>query len=81
MRRMNATEFKAKCLALLDEVNSTGYTIVIEKRGKPVAQLTRFVEFDKQMPQLSLRGTVRLFGDITSPVIEAGEWSALRDES
>ena len=36
---MSATEFRAKCLALIDEVAETGREIVITKRGKPVARL------------------------------------------
>lgn len=34
-----AGEFKAKCLKLLDEVAETGETIVVTKRGKPVARV------------------------------------------
>ncbi len=34
-----AAEFKAKCLALLDEVESTRQELVITKRGKPVAHV------------------------------------------
>ena len=34
-----ASEFKAKCLALLDRVSETGETIVVTKRGKPVARV------------------------------------------
>ena len=36
---MNASDFKAKCLAIIDEVGNTGDRIVISKRGKPVAEL------------------------------------------
>ena len=36
---MPAGEFKAKCLKLMDEVNETGTTIVITKRGRPVSRL------------------------------------------
>ncbi len=36
---VSATEFKAKCLALLDEVHAHGGTVTITKRGKPVARL------------------------------------------
>ena len=36
---MSATEFRAKCLGLIDEVAETGREIVIRKRGKPVARL------------------------------------------
>lgn len=36
-RTITATEFKSKCLALLDEVNQTGDTLTITKRGVQVA--------------------------------------------
>jgi len=36
---VQASTFKAKCLALLDEVEATHKTIVVTKRGKPVAKL------------------------------------------
>jgi len=36
-RRISATEFKAKCLALLDEVEGQGIRITVTKRGRPVA--------------------------------------------
>jgi prevent-host-death family protein len=38
-RSIGASEFKAKCLALLDEVASTGETLIVTKRGKPVARV------------------------------------------
>ena len=39
MRTIPAARFKAQCLKLLDEVAETGQTIVVTKRGKPVARL------------------------------------------
>lgn len=38
-RTISASRFKAQCLALLDEVAESGETIVITKRGKPVARI------------------------------------------
>jgi len=38
-RVVTATELKAKCLALLDEVNASGTAITVTKRGRPVATL------------------------------------------
>jgi len=40
-RVVSATEFKAKCLAILDEVDDQGGTVTITKRGRPVAVLGR----------------------------------------
>lgn len=37
-----AGEFKATCLALMDEVAATGREVIITKRGKPVAKLVPF---------------------------------------
>ena len=39
MRTIRASEFKAKCLQLIDEVAASGESIEITKRGKPVARL------------------------------------------
>ena len=39
-RHVSATEFKAKCLAFLDEVQEQGATMTVAKRGKPVAKRT-----------------------------------------
>ncbi|MBX3275394.1 MAG: type II toxin-antitoxin system Phd/YefM family antitoxin [Sandaracinaceae bacterium] len=38
-RSIPAGEFKAKCLSLLDEVETRGHTIVVTKRGRPVARV------------------------------------------
>ena len=52
MRTIPAGKFKAECLALLDEVAETGETIVVTKRGKPVARVLPL-----EAPR-SLKGTV-----------------------
>ena len=41
-RMIKASEFKAKCLKLMDEVAENGEEIVITKNGKPVAKLTAY---------------------------------------
>jgi len=38
-RTLTAAEFKAKCLAIMDDVAATGDPVLITKRGKPVARL------------------------------------------
>jgi prevent-host-death family protein len=40
-RIMSATEFKAKCLSVLDEVERSGNTVTVNKRGRPVATVQR----------------------------------------
>jgi prevent-host-death family protein len=62
---MGAAVFKAKCLALLDEVAETGAEIVITKRGKKVARLVR-VEDKPEKIFGRMKGTVKIHGDIFS---------------
>ena len=38
-RVVNVTEFKAGCLALLDEIGRRGGTITVTKRGRPLATI------------------------------------------
>lgn len=42
MQTLKASEFKAKCLKLMDEVQKTGDEIVITKNGKPVSKLVPY---------------------------------------
>ena len=76
MREINASEFKAKCLAILDEVVQTGQAVTITKRGKPVAQLVPPVPRQGVYPQDALFGTVKIHGDIVEPVLDADVWEA-----
>ncbi len=62
-----AGEFKAKCLHIMDEVNQTRQSIIITKRGKPVAKLIPFAE-EKLKLFGKLKGSMTLLSDITQPV-------------
>jgi prevent-host-death family protein len=78
MREINATEFKAKCLAILDEVHRTGDVVTVLKRGKAVAQLVPAPILDEATyPQHTLRGKGRSHGDLLSAT-PAMEWEAER---
>jgi prevent-host-death family protein len=74
MREINASEFKAKCLAILDEVAQTGQPVTILKRGRPIAQLIPPVPRLGRYPQEALLGTVQIHGDVVAPVLPAGTW-------
>ena len=51
MRTVPAGEFKAKCLALMDEVQATGQPILLTKRGRPVASLMPVESATAQNPE------------------------------
>ncbi|MCZ0934778.1 MAG: type II toxin-antitoxin system Phd/YefM family antitoxin [Gemmatimonadetes bacterium] len=75
---MNASDFKARCLAILDRVRDTGERIVILKRGPPVAELLPPSHSASDFPQEELRGTVTVHGDIVAPAIPEEHWESLR---
>lgn len=76
MTTMQASEFKAKCLALMDEVARTGVTILITKNGKPVAELRPHRPPRIKSPLGLHRGRSVILGDIIEPV-GSGSWKAL----
>ena len=81
METINASYFKARCLAILDRVRETGERIVILKRGRPVAELGPPSGGESQYPQLELRGTVTVPGDIVGPVVPEHHWDSLADSA
>jgi len=74
-RMMKASEFKAKCLALMDEVERTGQSLVITKNGKPIAELSPYKQ-RKRNARGILKGRLVVTGDIVSPIDV--EWNALK---
>jgi prevent-host-death family protein len=61
---VSATEFKAKCLAYLDEIEQHGGPITITRRGRPVAVLGRAKRSAWKSPRNRWAGKVEIVGDI-----------------
>lgn len=78
METINASDFKARCLSILDRVQATGESVVILKRGRPVAELFPASGTSFKYPQLELAGTVREIGDVVGPVLPEEDWESLR---
>lgn len=77
MTTIQASEFKAKCLALMDDVARSGETIIITKNGKPVAEL-RPHRPPRAKSLIGLhKGQGAILGDIISPIGE-DLWEALK---
>ena len=73
MRVIKASEFKAKCLKIMDEVAASGETVVITKNGIPITELVPA----KRRPDTlfgAMKGSVVFMGDVVSPIGEA--WKA-----
>jgi antitoxin (DNA-binding transcriptional repressor) of toxin-antitoxin stability system len=70
IKTISATEFKAKCLKIFDELEGEG--IIIEKRGKPVAKVTPIRKNNSEWIG-SMKDEIKIHGDIMSTGIK---WDA-----
>lgn len=72
---MAAGSFKAHCLAVMDEVQAKRQTVLITKRGKPVAKL---VPVDQKADDIYgfLRDKGVITGDVIAPAID--DWGAIK---
>jgi prevent-host-death family protein len=73
MKIMPAGEFKAQCLAIMDQVAQSGEPVLITKHGKPVAQL---VPAEKSGEDIFgyMAGKVKIVGDIVGPITPLEDW-------
>jgi prevent-host-death family protein len=80
MEQVSISEFKAKCLALLERVEKTKQPLRITRHGKPVADVVPAVPMvDRASLFGSMRNSMEILGDIVSPIIDLDEIEALRD--
>jgi prevent-host-death family protein len=86
MRTMPAGEFKAKCLAVMDEVQATGEAVLITKRGKPVARLAPLEgQTQKESPEAIFGCLSHMFkaesdfDGLIGPIIPLEDWDHLKE--
>jgi len=76
MKTIKASEFKAKCLQIMDQVAETGEPVLITKNGVPITELIRA----KRKPKTlfgAMKGSAKIKGDIVAPI--EVEWNAVRE--
>ena len=74
------SEFKAKCLALLEEVDKTKVSLLVTKRGRPIAEVIPTSPNMEERSWLgSMSDSMEITGEVVSPVIEIQEIEALKD--
>ena len=74
------SEFKAKCLSLLEEVNKTKTPLRVTRRGKPLADvIPASPEAEERSWIGSMSGSIEIVGDIVSPVIDIEAIEALKN--
>ncbi len=80
MEEVAISKFKAKCLALLEQVRKTRKPIRVTRFGKPVAEVAPPSPAEERADWLgSMKDSMEIVGDVVSPVIEERDWEALRD--
>jgi prevent-host-death family protein len=79
MKEIAISEFKAKCLALLDEVQKTKQPIRVIRRGKPIAEVSPASPPETNDWIGSMKGRMEIPGDLVSPAADPEDWEVLRD--
>lgn len=74
MKTMKASEFKARCLKVMDEVAATGEAVVLTKHGVPIAQLVPATNKPKKIFG-AMKESIEIKGNIMAPLDV--EWDAL----
>lgn len=73
VQTIKASEFKARCLKLMDEIAASGEEIVITKHGRPVSRLVPYREKPETLFGID-HGRFEIVGEIGSPIDV--EWEA-----
>jgi prevent-host-death family protein len=77
-RVISASEFRAKCLGLLDELVGQGGTITVTKRGRPVAIVKPAKKTRYKSPRGAWVGKIEIVGDIANEDTSQ-LWNVLRE--
>lgn len=79
MKEVAISEFKAKCLGLLEEVRKTRKPIRVTRFGKPVAEVIPPSPPKPTGMRLgTMVGTGKIVGDIVGPTGSWDEWETAR---
>ncbi len=80
MKEVAISEFKAKCLGILEEVRKTRKPIRVTRFGKPVAEVLPPSPEKSNGRRLGcMAGTGEILGDIVGPISPESEWDAARE--
>lgn len=80
MEEVSVSEFKAKCLAIIERVRKTKKPVCITRHGEPVAELMPPSPSVKARDWIGcMEGKIKITGDIVSPVIDLNDFEAWRD--
>lgn len=71
------SEFKATCLAVLERVRRTGASVLVTKRGEPIAEINPPSTATTGVEWLgAMRGTATMTDDLVNPASARSDWEA-----
>ena len=79
MKEVAISEFKAKCLSLIAEMQKTKEPLRVTRRGEPVAEIIPPTPKRESNLLGFMKGRGKILGDIVSPAADPDEWEVLRD--
>ena len=80
MQEVAISEFKAKCLSLLEEVSKTRTPLRVTRRGKPIADVVPASSETEERSWIgSMSDSIDIVGNIVSPVIDIDAIEALKN--
>lgn len=80
MKEIAISEFKAKCLGIMEEVRKTRKPVRVTRFGTPVAEvIPPSPEKPTQSWLGSMAGTAEILGDIVGPTGSLDDWDASRE--
>jgi prevent-host-death family protein len=77
MKQMRASAFKARCLAVMDDVQATGEPVIVTKRGKPVVKVVPVEPANRDIFGF-MADKFDIVGDIESPVVPLKDWKIMK---
>jgi prevent-host-death family protein len=76
---IGATEFKAKCLSLLDQIEHEGIALTVTRRGRPIAVLQPVAKTGWKSPKNRWAAKVKITGDIVHNDLD-NVWDVVREK-
>ena len=80
VKEIAISEFKAKCLGILEEVRKTGKPVRVTRFGQPVAEVVPPTPQPRPKSWLGcMAGSIEIVGDIVGPTGSFDDWEAFRE--
>ena len=78
MKKVTVSEFRAKCNSIISRVQKTKMPVQITRFGKPIADIVPLSAAGSKDWMESMKGQIKIVGDILSPAIDPVDWEVLR---